>query len=79
MIEKVVPADLGDREARVGDLLFTLPHSIIDRRNRPGIALRRKARSSRWTSGSTATSRRRAAIVPCPIGSSCMTTPARSR
>jgi ATP-dependent DNA helicase RecG len=38
MIEKVVPADLGDRSARVGDLLFTLPHSVIDRRNRPGIA-----------------------------------------
>ncbi len=39
LIEKVVPADLGDRSARVGDLLFTLPHSVIDRRNRPGIAL----------------------------------------
>lgn len=38
MIEKVVPADLTDRRARAGDLLFTLPHSIIDRRNRPGIA-----------------------------------------
>ncbi|GLS29662.1 ATP-dependent DNA helicase RecG [Mesorhizobium albiziae] len=38
MIEKVVPADLTDRHARAGDLLFTLPHSIIDRRNRPGIA-----------------------------------------
>src|SRR5690606_19627722 len=31
-------ADLGDRNARVGDLLFVLPHSVIDRRNRPGIA-----------------------------------------
>jgi ATP-dependent DNA helicase RecG len=38
MIEKVVPADLTDRRGRAGDLLFTLPHSIIDRRNRPGIA-----------------------------------------
>jgi ATP-dependent DNA helicase RecG len=38
LIEKVVPADLGDRNARAGDLLFLLPHSIIDRRNRPGIA-----------------------------------------
>lgn len=38
LIEKVVPADVTDRPARVGDLLFTLPHSIIDRRNRPGIA-----------------------------------------
>ena len=28
----------GDRDARAGDLLFILPHSLIDRRNRPGIA-----------------------------------------
>ncbi len=28
----------GDEVARVGDLLFHLPHSIIDRRNQPGIA-----------------------------------------
>jgi ATP-dependent DNA helicase RecG len=39
LIENVVPADPGDREARAGDLIFTLPHSVIDRRNRPGIAL----------------------------------------
>ena len=38
LIEKVVAADLSDRRARAGDLLFTLPHSVIDRRNRPGIA-----------------------------------------
>ena len=38
LIANVVPADLGAREARVGDLAFTLPHSVIDRRNRPGIA-----------------------------------------
>lgn len=38
MLENVVPADLGAREVRVGDLLFVLPHSIIDRRSRPGIA-----------------------------------------
>lgn len=38
MIGKVVPADVTDRVARVGDLLFLLPHSLIDRRNRPGIA-----------------------------------------
>ncbi len=38
LIEKIVPADLGDRQARVGDLLFVLPHTVIDRRNRPGIA-----------------------------------------
>jgi len=38
MIGNVVPADLTDRDLRVGDLLFVLPHSVIDRRNRPGIA-----------------------------------------
>ncbi len=38
LIEKIVPADLSDRAARVGDLLFLLPHTMIDRRNRPGIA-----------------------------------------
>ncbi|TJW15014.1 MAG: ATP-dependent DNA helicase RecG [Mesorhizobium sp.] len=39
LIEKVVSADLGDRPARAGDLLFILPHTVIDRRNRPGVAL----------------------------------------
>ncbi|TIS58309.1 ATP-dependent DNA helicase RecG [Mesorhizobium sp.] len=39
LIEKVVAADLGDRPARAGDLLFILPHTVIDRRNRPGVAL----------------------------------------
>ena len=39
LIEKVVPPSPADREARAADLLFVLPHSIIDRRNRPGIAL----------------------------------------
>ncbi|PBB78255.1 ATP-dependent DNA helicase RecG [Mesorhizobium sp. WSM3879] len=39
MIERVVPADLGDRAARAADLLFVLPNTVIDRRNRPGIAL----------------------------------------
>ena len=38
LIERVLPVDLGDREARVGDLLFVLPNSVIDRRNRPGAA-----------------------------------------
>ncbi|MCO5065622.1 MAG: ATP-dependent DNA helicase RecG [Rhizobiaceae bacterium] len=38
LIAKIVPADTSAREPRIGDLLFTLPHSIIDRRNRPGIA-----------------------------------------
>lgn len=39
LIEKIVTADLGDRAARAGDLLFVLPHTVIDRRNRPGVAL----------------------------------------
>ena len=39
LIDKVVPANPSDREPRAADLLFVLPHSIIDRRNRPGIAL----------------------------------------
>ncbi|MBA3448570.1 MAG: ATP-dependent DNA helicase RecG [Pseudaminobacter sp.] len=38
LIRKIVPADVSDRDVRAGDLLFTLPHSVIDRRNRPGIA-----------------------------------------
>src|SRR5690606_26974857 len=38
LIERVLPVDVGDRPARVGDLLFVLPHSVIDRRSRPGIA-----------------------------------------
>ncbi|PBB65637.1 ATP-dependent DNA helicase RecG [Mesorhizobium sp. WSM4312] len=38
LIEKVVTADLGDRAARAGELLFVLPHTVIDRRSRPGIA-----------------------------------------
>jgi ATP-dependent DNA helicase RecG len=38
LIEKVVPADLSGRAARAADLLFVLPHSVIDRRQRPGIA-----------------------------------------
>ncbi|MBO6719808.1 MAG: ATP-dependent DNA helicase RecG [Rhizobiaceae bacterium] len=38
LLAHVVPADLGDRAVRVGDLLFVLPHSVIDRRKRPGIA-----------------------------------------
>jgi len=38
LIERVLPLDLGDRAARVADLLFVLPNSVIDRRSRPGIA-----------------------------------------
>ena len=38
LIRRVVPFDVGDRPLRVGDLIFILPHSLIDRRNRPGIA-----------------------------------------
>jgi len=39
LVARVVPADLGDRLPRAGDLIFTLPNSVIDRRNRPEIAL----------------------------------------
>jgi ATP-dependent DNA helicase RecG len=38
MLEKIVPADMAGRDLQVRDLLFVLPHSVIDRRNRPGIA-----------------------------------------
>ncbi|MDJ0929648.1 ATP-dependent DNA helicase RecG [Breoghania sp.] len=39
-VEKLLKGLLGvnEREVRVGDLLFHLPHSIIDRRRQPGIA-----------------------------------------
>jgi ATP-dependent DNA helicase RecG len=39
LMAKIVPVDTTGRELRVGDLIFTLPHSLIDRTNRPGIAL----------------------------------------
>ncbi len=38
LIRRVVPFDTTDRPVRVGDLIFILPHSLIDRRNRPGVA-----------------------------------------
>lgn len=38
MLEKVVPADTTGRVVRVGDLIFVLPNSVIDRRARPGVA-----------------------------------------
>lgn len=38
LLANVVPADLSARELRIGDLVFTLPHSLIDRSNRPKIA-----------------------------------------
>ncbi|HRP79818.1 MAG TPA: ATP-dependent DNA helicase RecG, partial [Aquamicrobium sp.] len=38
LIANVVPADTAAREVRVGDLLFVLPHSVIDRRQRYAIA-----------------------------------------
>ncbi|NMG38688.1 ATP-dependent DNA helicase RecG [Chelativorans sp. ZYF759] len=39
LLARIVPVDTAGRELRVGDLIFALPHSLIDRRNRPGIAL----------------------------------------
>lgn len=38
LIRRIVPFDTTDRPLRVGDLIFILPHSLIDRRNRPGVA-----------------------------------------
>jgi ATP-dependent DNA helicase RecG len=38
LIAQVVPADTSGREVRVADLLFALPHSVIDRRRRWEIA-----------------------------------------
>jgi ATP-dependent DNA helicase RecG len=38
MLGRLVPADVTGRELRVADLLFVLPHALIDRRERPGIA-----------------------------------------
>jgi ATP-dependent DNA helicase RecG len=37
LIARVVPSNMPGRELRVAELLFILPHSIIDRRNRPKI------------------------------------------
>ena len=38
LLARIVPVDTTGRELRVGDLIFALPHSLVDRRNRPGIA-----------------------------------------
>src|SRR5690606_26749831 len=38
LLANVVPADTGGRDVRIGDLLFVLPHSVIDRRQRYAIA-----------------------------------------
>ena len=38
LIAQIAPGDHSGEELRVGDLLFILPHALIDRRNRPGIA-----------------------------------------
>lgn len=38
LLSNVVPADLTARALRVGDLLFALPHAIIDRSHRPQVA-----------------------------------------
>jgi len=39
LLANVVPADTAGREVRVADLLFVLPHAVIDRRRRWEIAL----------------------------------------
>lgn len=38
LVKRVVPFDTSERPLRVGDLIFVLPHSLIDRRSRPGVA-----------------------------------------
>ena len=38
LLANIVPADISGREVRVGDLLFVLPHAVIDRRRRWEIA-----------------------------------------
>ena len=38
LLANIVPNDVSDRDVRVGDLLFILPHSVIDRRQRHEIA-----------------------------------------
>lgn len=38
LLRRVVPFDPGSRPLRVADLMFVLPHSVIDRRSRPGVA-----------------------------------------
>ena len=78
LIEKVVPAD-GDRAARAGDLLFVLPHTVIDRRNRPGIAL---AAEGAIVTLDVRIDRHQPpprGNRSCPTASLRMTTPARSR
>ncbi|WP_176036060.1 ATP-dependent DNA helicase RecG [Brucella tritici] len=39
LLGKLLGTDIPGAEPRVGQLLFLAPHSVIDRRNRPGIAL----------------------------------------
>ncbi len=62
-------------DCRVIDLLFHAPHSIIDRREQPGIARAPQGQSSPSPAASTATSRRRTHAATCPTASSCMTRP----
>jgi ATP-dependent DNA helicase RecG len=38
LLEKIVPSEIAGRDVQVRDLLFVLPHSVVDRRSRPGIA-----------------------------------------
>ncbi len=38
LMGQIVPSDLANRDLRVGDLIFVLPHSVVDRRQRYMIA-----------------------------------------
>lgn len=78
LLAKLLSRESAD-DTRVIDLLFHAPSNVIDRRNRPGIALASPAPLSPFRDASTATSRHRRETATRPIASSCMTRPANLR
>ncbi|SPU61850.1 ATP-dependent DNA helicase RecG [Brucella melitensis] len=48
LLGKLLGTDVPGGEPKIGQLLFLPPHSIIDRRNRPGIAFAQEGPLSRW-------------------------------
>lgn len=63
-------------DTRVIDLLFHAPSNVIDRRNRPGIALAQPGAIVTIQDALIATSRHRPVTDRLPTAYSCMTTPA---
>jgi hypothetical protein len=55
LIAQVVSADTSAREVRIADLLFVLPHSVIDRRRRWAIATTKPTKPTKTTTPSTTT------------------------